>query len=158
MLSKIAAWVIFLVFVVAATIIGSLAVHNHNLERKLATSEKVVAELKAKIDYANEKERLKEFEFNQRIGKLKDDIRRKNNKLESERASADTATDSLLKHLADIKSRIPKQSGDTARATATRTGEVLGECATRYRDVAAEAQRLAGKVTGLQVVAEACLK
>lgn len=152
MLSKILA-VLLAVFMLAT---GGLLLERSRLNSKLDKAETSITALKAKLDYAAETERLKELEFNQRIGKLKNDLRLKNNKLESERASANTATDSLLKHLEDVKSRIPKADVDTARAAATRTSNVLAECTTRYRDVASEANRLVNKVDSLQTVVRAC--
>ena len=121
-----------------------------------AQTEKV--QLQAKLDYAVEAARLQEKELIANIDKLKNDIRRKNNLFESQRASNDVATNSLLKHVEDLRLRIETANADTARVTGGRATTVLGECAKEYNRVAAEAERLKIKIEGLQAAVKACVK
>lgn len=114
------------------------------------------AKLQAQLDHAAEAARLKDAEFGRAMENLKNDLRRKNNLFESQRASNDVATDSLLNHIADLNARLKDAGADSARAAAARNGELLGDCAKRYRDVAAEAERLRLKVEGLQSATRAC--
>lgn len=138
-----------------ATIFG---LDYQRVKAQLHDERKAKAELQARLDYAAETIKLREVEFKTSMEKLKDDLRKKNNLFESQRASNDVATDSLLKHIADLRARLKDADADTARVTAGRASAILGDCAQKYRDMAAEAERLRIKIDGLQTTVKTCMK
>lgn len=107
-------------------------------------------ELLLKVENAN---RVKQIQLIQNVNASADKFNEEQVYLERRLAGASAAVDRLLEEVRDANVRADAASGTESDASRART--LLAQCASKYRDVAQQADKLRANVIGLQAYAKA---
>lgn len=80
--------------------------------------------------------------YQQQLTKARNDATKRETKLRRDADAARAAADGLRDGVAQFRARIPAASQPACAVAADTAAQLLGECASRYRDVAEQADRL----------------
>lgn len=112
---------------------------HHNAGQQKIGYGRAAVEYKAKLDEATEAARNKEDEWQEKWRVATNERTETENKLALYRAAAAAADDRLRRATDDWRKRLSVASVEACRTAASAAAGLLGECSSRYRQVAAAA-------------------